>query len=869
MATAAAADPLASDDDPPPPPAVEASEAAGGPTAVDDAEAEEGGGRGAEAEEEEDVAILDFRRVYDALRRCEAEASRRGRGRGRRRLGDDAPSIPLVVPSSHPSARRILDELAALGLGFVDPRRRRRRRRRGEARGEECGEGARERGRGDANRSRGGREGRSLADAEGAKPTLRPKQEHDDSTGSGGEEPAAEVAEAGREEPVRPKGEDSGSRGDAGDAATPKEEEAGVVGDAKDVATENGGSAGAGNRKGSIPLKEEDSSGTSDKAGDAATSNGGSSANVESWSVTRKPKEEERSDAAGDGAVAGSAAAGGRRKSSKLKGKCDLCAKGDGVWGNLQRCRTCRLLVHERCYGLVETDKKDPDFACRACRAAGTEVEVNVPSRVGGCGKKMGRRREKVKQAGRPAECVLCAHRGGAHAMHPLFDAHGPEGRQLAIEVPGEGKRLAWVHTLCASVIGSNPRTRGSVYGCDEEGNYYGCDDEGSSEEEEEEEEFVNKDEDKGCEGEVDGKGDDEGRLSPRSDEDGSGEGEESVVNDHFVIASEGGWAKNIKQHRRMLDCHVCGTKRKQHDLMIPLQCIAGDDEEDEALKKRHPRGTECFEAVHVGCARWGCVEMEGSHIETIDGAPCNRCFFSPGSEYTDNRTIACCYCQEHARDLVLRDPNRKKASNAGKAKEGKTTQPGRKQPAFQPREPVSESAQSSFRKSIRSIRRRPGNKKNILKKKSDEKKPSERKFGAQSPNKATFSQRNSVRFPARGRSANALAGPSTEMPTRAPSERNHNLGEASADNPPGRLKPGILKKGAVAGKRKADPVPDHHISGSIKRMKQSESENSMSGPEPDLHVSGSSERKSGKRKADPFPDLPVSESFKRVKAEH
>ena len=43
------------------------------------------------------------------------------------------------------------------------------------------------------------------------------------------------------------------------------------------------------------------------------------------------------------------------------------------------------MCVHELCYGMLDTGTaKDPDFMCHACKAEGSEVEVNVPSRVGG-----------------------------------------------------------------------------------------------------------------------------------------------------------------------------------------------------------------------------------------------------------------------------------------------------------------------------------------------------------------------------------------------------------------------------------------------------------------------------------------------------
>jgi len=94
-------------------------------------------------------------------------------------------------------------------------------------------------------------------------------------------------------------------------------------------------------------------------------------------------------------------------------------------------------------------------------------VEVNVPSKIGGTGKKMGEKRQRMSQSVRPRECVLCSHdKGGKHAMHPLLDIHGKEGRQLVWRGhDGGDERLAWVHTVCAGVVAANPITNGCVYG--------------------------------------------------------------------------------------------------------------------------------------------------------------------------------------------------------------------------------------------------------------------------------------------------------------------------------------------------------------------------------------------------------------------
>jgi hypothetical protein len=120
----------------------------------------------------------------------------------------------------------------------------------------------------------------------------------------------------------------------------------------------------------------------------------------------------------------------------------------------------------EACYGIPATNGKDRYFTCRACGAMGVDTEVNVPSKIGGTGKKMGKKREKMRQIGRPRECVLCSHDKGTHAMHPLLDVHGKKGRQLVWKGHDGGeKRLAWVHTLCAGLISGNRATASCVYG--------------------------------------------------------------------------------------------------------------------------------------------------------------------------------------------------------------------------------------------------------------------------------------------------------------------------------------------------------------------------------------------------------------------
>mmetsp|Transcript_15729 Transcript_15729/g.34046 ORF Transcript_15729/g.34046 Transcript_15729/m.34046 type:complete len:622 (-) Transcript_15729:131-1996(-) len=348
-------------------------------------------------------------------------------------------------------------------------------------------------------------------------------------------------------------------------------------------------------------------------------------------------------------------------KATKIMGKCDICQQQDGSHGrNLQKCKECNLLVHERCYGMVPAGYNNPDFVCHGCKAVGSKVEVNVPSRVGGCGDKMGKRRGSVEQEQRPTECVLCSHDKGVHAMHPLLDTHGTDGRQLVLHGCGDGakrkeKRLAWVHTLCASVICSNPKTAGCVYGCFRDGSYEG----------------ISKE--------------DESKLESSGEEDGITCENQFKERDlcSFAIASKDNglktpWTRAIERNCEELICFICGQKNKNY--RIPVQCVAGEENELKRFKKLHLNlndnaGTECSVAMHVGCARWGFrQETEGAHLEKINGRPCRLCYFLPGDEgegkldmHGDSagRVVAHCYCTAHAREIIVNNPRFTKSVRA------------------------------------------------------------------------------------------------------------------------------------------------------------------------------------------------------------
>jgi hypothetical protein len=159
---------------------------------------------------------------------------------------------------------------------------------------------------------------------------------------------------------------------------------------------------------------------------------------------------------------------------------CDICSKPahyrDFI-GQLQKCKDCGMYVHELCYCLVPTTSLNPNFTCHACKAVGTTVEVNVPSKIGGTGVDMGKEREQMRVEERPMECILCLHNSGYHAMHPLYDTCGKEGRQYVLKakragIGGKPRRLAWVHTLCAQMLTIQ---KGWLYGVDKDGDWQDC----------------------------------------------------------------------------------------------------------------------------------------------------------------------------------------------------------------------------------------------------------------------------------------------------------------------------------------------------------------------------------------------------------
>jgi len=314
-----------------------------------------------------------------------------------------------------------------------------------------------------------------------------------------------------------------------------------------------------------------------------------------------------------------------------VSNKCELCSKKNGFQGfKCRTCKRCGLCVHETCYGLPKTIDGEPssDWMCHACKAVGRTFVISKP------GDKNVR---TMKQEERPSDCALCPIVGGVHAMHPLYDKHGPFGRPVLLRADRRRNlpdRLAWVHSACAYGIGSSRLAGGCVFGCFDDGGYVG---ESSDEEESDDDD---DDEDHAEKGEG---GNDSSPRSKRARKDrGSAE---STVH-HFVICGkENGedtdWT-NVIRECRALKCYLCGNSccPPTH---IPLQCCANDKDEFHEHKPRHKDPGPCFEALHVGCARWG--PHQAPHHR--------RHYFFPGaSEGAFTDPVNEIYCDLHAREV-------------------------------------------------------------------------------------------------------------------------------------------------------------------------------------------------------------------------
>lgn len=336
---------------------------------------------------------------------------------------------------------------------------------------------------------------------------------------------------------------------------------------------------------------------------------------------------------------------------------------------------------------------------------------MNVPSRVGGC-KKTGSHREMMKQETRPIECALCSVKSGVHAMHPLFDMPGPEGRQLVLPATGAGfqrkeRRLAWVHTLCAQYICT---ATGYIYGLFEGGEWEGQEDDmeksqqKKEEEQHREESHVQKYE-IGTEvskefeaGWFDGKvteyryDEDEGAyLYNVLYEDGDREDYNEQELEEILISRKERHSslfatesfcfltgvdkktgidadKTIKELRE-LKCTICNSN-DNHSLRLPVQCMAYDPNEFKEFKKCHKKikgvtKPECTLAIHVGCARWATKNFAG-----VKGRSLRMCYFYPGQcagykgEEVYKDAVCDAFCRVHAREVMEHMKDAVKRSN-------------------------------------------------------------------------------------------------------------------------------------------------------------------------------------------------------------
>ena len=357
--------------------------------------------------------------------------------------------------------------------------------------------------------------------------------------------------------------------------------------------------------------------------------------------------------------------------SSTTPGRCDLCTKKDGFQGmKLLRCRQCGVCVHETCYGLPPSEDDNGDsghsssssamkWICNACDAVGKTVVVS----------RKGHPIKIMKQTSRPTDCALCPVIDGQnvaegvhpwHAMHKLFDTHGPNGRQLVLRADHKRKlpeRLGWVHSACAYGIASSRIAAGCVFGCLADGTYEG---DGNSDDEKEmssdEEPFAEESEWIGVKKGRRGSGSSPPRKrKKKSDDDDSNDATDAIH--HFVICGkEDGqdtWWSNTIKECRSLRCFLCGNSHCP-PTHIPLQCCANDPDEFFEHKPRHEDKSPCFTALHVGCARgW----------DSRFPAPHRRVYFFPGSPGAngEQQPVDEMYCSRHAKEVHDNAPKRKK----------------------------------------------------------------------------------------------------------------------------------------------------------------------------------------------------------------
>ena len=269
---------------------------------------------------------------------------------------------------------------------------------------------------------------------------------------------------------------------------------------------------------------------------------------------------------------------------------CDICWHRGNKSGlsSLWTCRSCHVSVHAECYELGSYDRNNEErrssFVCWACQAVGKTVKFRDA--------KTGERLTATITT-RPTTCCLCGRNDDAdypHAMHPLYDDYGPRARQ--IKLPGRNPQPAWVHTLCALVVGSY--TGGVVYACNRNGEYEGP----QAEDDDERQVF---DDESSINSELQGK-------EPKKNDDDSDSDDDDDDDDdgthHYVYVLER-WYDETQGHvkfgreLRELKCQGCG-KTGQNNFMTALQCMANTKEEFQEFKKLKPHAVGTFSNSHA-----------------------------------------------------------------------------------------------------------------------------------------------------------------------------------------------------------------------------------------------------------------------------
>lgn len=370
--------------------------------------------------------------------------------------------------------------------------------------------------------------------------------------------------------------------------------------------------------------------------------------------------------------------------STKLPGRCDICNQRDRFNDhNLQQCVECGVLVHETCNGMPSTPnhgKLENAWTCLACRSIGQTFKGR---------QQLGHQSDncwddcEVKQEGRPAACALCSVRSGCHAMHPLYDMPGSQGRQVV----NKSGKLVWVHTLCGMYHSVHTSM---VYGCDEYGHYDDSNLEGEVKAKAKgmDQDDANTEKVKANNSIIGSKVIEFEFASPPPiivDEPTDVESKPSLEEDKevvsvtatawFVIGGKetGQWADwarqtrtNISNARKDVCCFCRHPDNVSGCLRIPVSCSAGSLNEPKALSCRRKNANDrCATAMHVGCARWA-LTQKGKHAGKK--SKYRRLFFTPGKEAgsfnlsdeadddTKEKQMAkpavACYCFKHAKEI-------------------------------------------------------------------------------------------------------------------------------------------------------------------------------------------------------------------------